>query len=54
MATCSILVGWNIETWSDETGWTFAEFVPAPGLDAKLSMLADLTVLEIENSQPGR
>lgn len=47
------LLGWNIEAGSDETGWTFVRFIPAPDLDGKLSMLADLTVLEIEGSQPG-
>lgn len=47
------LLGWNIETLepgSDQ--WTFAGFIPAPDLDAKLSMMGDLLALEIENGQP--
>ena len=50
------LLGWNIYTGPDtdapEDEWVFVKFVPAPDLDAKLSMLGDLTALEIENSQP--
>ena len=49
------LLGWNVyagpDTDAPEDQWTFVKFIPAPDLDAKLSMLGDLTVLEIENGQ---
>ena len=52
------LLGWNVYTGphpgAPDDQWTFVEFVPAPDLDAKVSMLADLTALEIENGQPDR
>ncbi|HEV2452530.1 MAG TPA: hypothetical protein VGS62_11470 [Streptosporangiaceae bacterium] len=55
MTTRGPLLGWNLYTGphvgAPDDQWTFVEFVPAPDLDAKLSMLADLTVLEIEGSQ---
>ena len=48
------LLGWNVYTSTTGTSdedWTFTEFIPAPDLDDKLSMLADLAVLQIENAQ---
>lgn len=42
------LLGWNVYSGSSADNVRFVEFIPAPDLDDKLSMLTDLLALEIE------
>lgn len=46
-------LGWNVYTGSVDGQFTWREFVPAPGLDEKLEVMADELVAEIEkDAQP--